>query len=105
MQTRLGWMSAAQCKLAEVIWTRRHCMKTKQIMMSNPALLHGLLEHLTEALIVYVCHQIDCGAQVAIHTRTYARTHARTHAHTDTRMHTRTKHTPTPPEHGIMMAT
>lgn len=42
----------------------RHCLKTKQIMMNNPALLHALLDHLTEALIVYVCHQIDCGAQV-----------------------------------------
>lgn len=85
-------MSAVQCKLAEVIGTRRHCMKSKQIMMSNPALLHGLLEHLTEALIVYVCHQIDCGAQVATHTRTYAHTHthARTYARTHTRTHSRT---------------
>jgi uroporphyrinogen-III decarboxylase len=39
-------------------------MQTKKIMMRNPAVLHALLEHLTEALIVYVIHQIDSGAQV-----------------------------------------
>ena len=37
-------------------------------MFWQPAVLHALLEHLTQALIVYVCHQIDCGAQVlALH--------------------------------------
>ena len=39
-------------------------MQTKKIMMSRPELLHALLRHLTECLTVYVCHQIDCGAQV-----------------------------------------
>ena len=40
-------------------------MQTKKIMLRSPAILHALLEHLTQALITYVCHQIDCGAQVA----------------------------------------
>lgn len=33
-------------------------------MMNNPEVLRELLERLTDALIVYVCHQIDSGAQV-----------------------------------------
>ncbi|BDA40596.1 Uroporphyrinogen decarboxylase [Coccomyxa sp. Obi] len=43
---------------------QKQCMATKKIMTAQPAVLHALLEHLTEALIVYVCHQIDSGAQV-----------------------------------------
>lgn len=43
----------------------RHCLQTKRIMMSNPEILKELLERLTDALIVYVCHQIDSGAQVS----------------------------------------
>lgn len=42
----------------------RHLLQTKQIMTQDPATLHAFLDHLTEALSVYVCHQIDCGAQV-----------------------------------------
>ena len=41
-------------------------MATKKIMTAQPAVLHALLDHLTEALIVYVCHQIDSGAQVRL---------------------------------------
>lgn len=49
----------------------RQCMETKKIMTRQPAVLHALLEHLTEALIVYVIHQIDSGAQVKppVHSR------------------------------------
>lgn len=36
----------------------------QKIMFNNPKLLHGLLEHLTEALIVYGSYQIQSGAQV-----------------------------------------
>ena len=43
----------------------RHCLQTKRIMMNRPELLHALLQHLTQCLTVYVCHQIDCGAQVS----------------------------------------
>ncbi|KAK9916635.1 hypothetical protein WJX75_005175 [Coccomyxa subellipsoidea] len=43
---------------------QKQCMATKKIMTKQPAVLHALLDHLTEALIVYVCHQIDSGAQV-----------------------------------------
>jgi len=42
----------------------RHLLQTKQIMTQDPATLHAFLNHLTDALAVYVCHQIDCGAQV-----------------------------------------
>ena len=45
----------------------RHCLHTKRIMMNNPEVLRELLERLTDALIVYVCHQIDSGAQVGHH--------------------------------------
>ena len=37
---------------------------TKQMMTKNPEILHAFLAHLAEALGAYVCHQIDCGAQV-----------------------------------------
>ena len=39
-------------------------MKTKTIMHSTPEVLHAFLDHLTEALIVYGCYQIESGAQV-----------------------------------------
>lgn len=42
----------------------RHLLITKQIMNQNPELLHQYLAHLSDVLTVYVCHQIDCGAQV-----------------------------------------
>jgi len=42
----------------------RHLLHTKQIMHQDPATLHAYLAHLSDALAVYVCHQIDCGAQV-----------------------------------------
>lgn len=42
----------------------RSALETKKIMLRQPEILRGLLEHITEALIVYVCHQIDSGAQV-----------------------------------------
>lgn len=42
----------------------RHLVNTKQIMTQNPEILHGLLSHLTEALITYCVYQIDSGAQV-----------------------------------------
>lgn len=33
-------------------------------MMRNPEILHALLAHLADALAVYVCYQIEAGAQV-----------------------------------------
>lgn len=33
-------------------------------MFQQPEILHALLSHLTDALITYVCYQIDAGAQV-----------------------------------------
>lgn len=37
---------------------------TKTIMFREPAVLHALLSFLEDALVTYVCHQIDSGAQV-----------------------------------------
>ena len=42
----------------------KHCMATKTMMRRDPALLHAILAHLTDAMATYVIHQIDCGAQV-----------------------------------------
>ncbi|CAM6026861.1 unnamed protein product [Sphagnum balticum] len=39
-------------------------VKTKTIMLQEPEVLHALLAHFTEALAVYICHQIDSGAQI-----------------------------------------
>jgi len=42
----------------------KDCKETKKIMLNNPQMLHALLHHLTEALIVYASYQIESGAQV-----------------------------------------
>jgi len=42
----------------------KHCMETKKMMRRDPELLHSILEKLSEAMAVYVVHQIDSGAQV-----------------------------------------
>ncbi|EFN58717.1 hypothetical protein CHLNCDRAFT_140365 [Chlorella variabilis] len=42
----------------------RNCRRTKTMMYGSPQVLHALLDHLTEALIVYVGYQIEAGAQV-----------------------------------------
>jgi|TARA_B100001142_G_scaffold162578_1_gene162651 uroporphyrinogen decarboxylase len=42
----------------------RHLVTTKQIMTQDPETLHAFLSKLADALGVYVCHQIDSGAQV-----------------------------------------
>ncbi|OUS42617.1 uroporphyrinogen decarboxylase [Ostreococcus tauri] len=42
----------------------RHLVTTKQIMTQNPELLHAFLDKLADALGVYVCYQIESGAQV-----------------------------------------
>ncbi len=36
----------------------------KSMAFSEPKMLHGLLEKLAIAIAGYVCHQIDCGAQI-----------------------------------------
>ena len=35
-------------------------------MTAAPEVLHTLLAHLADALAVYVCHQIDSGAQACL---------------------------------------
>ncbi len=35
----------------------------QRLMTAAPEVLHALLAHLADALAVYVCHQIDSGAQ------------------------------------------
>uniref|UniRef100_A0A7S1X255 Uroporphyrinogen decarboxylase n=1 Tax=Tetraselmis chuii TaxID=63592 RepID=A0A7S1X255_9CHLO len=42
----------------------KNCRVTKTIMMNNPEVLLAFLDHLTEALIVYLSYQIESGAQV-----------------------------------------
>ena len=64
--------TVSACAVKHVPWlvtfqARRHCMATKKLMLHQPGVLHALLQHLTKALITYVCHQIDSGAQVCHH--------------------------------------
>eukprot|EP00195_Chlamydomonas_chlamydogama_P017755 CAMPEP_0202891778 /NCGR_PEP_ID=MMETSP1392-20130828/1753_1 /ASSEMBLY_ACC=CAM_ASM_000868 /TAXON_ID=225041 /ORGANISM="Chlamydomonas chlamydogama, Strain SAG 11-48b" /LENGTH=405 /DNA_ID=CAMNT_0049575631 /DNA_START=94 /DNA_END=1311 /DNA_ORIENTATION=+ len=42
----------------------KDCKETKKIMYHRPDILHAMLNHLTEALIVYAGYQIESGAQV-----------------------------------------
>lgn len=42
----------------------KDCRETKRMMMQNPEVLHALLDHLTEALVVYAGYQIESGAQI-----------------------------------------
>jgi uroporphyrinogen decarboxylase len=42
----------------------KSCTRTKAMMTHAPLVLHALLAHLADALVVYACHQIDAGAQV-----------------------------------------
>jgi len=42
----------------------RHCIATKAMMNAAPEVLHAALDHYAEAIGVYACHQIECGAQV-----------------------------------------
>ena len=51
-------------------------MKTKKMMLHSPELLHALLNHLTEALVTYVCHQIQSGAQALPFHRMLSKIHS-----------------------------
>ena len=64
--TMLGFIGAPWTLAAYAIEGKsdRHLVVTKQMMTKNPEILHAFLAHLAEALGVYVCHKIDCGAQV-----------------------------------------
>ena len=64
--TMLGFIGAPWTLAAYAIEGKsdRHLVVTKQMMTKNPEILHAFLAHLAEALGGYVCHQIDCGAQV-----------------------------------------
>jgi len=42
----------------------RDCKNTKIMMMQDPQLLHQILSHFADAIAVYACHQIECGAQI-----------------------------------------
>ena len=50
----------------------RHYIELKQMMHSAPEVVHAFLDHLAEALIVYVCYQIDSGAQASMQCLTAA---------------------------------
>lgn len=45
----------------------RNYVELKQMMHQAPEVVHAFLDHLVEALITYVCYQIDSGAQASIH--------------------------------------
>ena len=64
--TVLGFVGAPWTLAAYSIegGSSKDCACTKQLWMRSPDTLHALLEHLTQALAVYVVHQIDSGAQV-----------------------------------------
>ncbi len=55
---------SAKAKIPPVMC--RHYIELKQMMHSAPEVVHAFLDHLTEALIVYVCYQIDSGAQASM---------------------------------------
>ena len=42
----------------------RHCKTTKKMMFNDPAVLHALLDHISDALVEYCSYQIQSGAQV-----------------------------------------
>ncbi|CAI5465347.1 unnamed protein product [Closterium sp. Yama58-4] len=42
----------------------KNLLATKRMMLHEPELLHGILAALEDALVVYVSHQISCGAHI-----------------------------------------
>ncbi|CAI7764243.1 unnamed protein product [Closterium sp. NIES-53] len=42
----------------------KNLLATKHMMLHEPELLHGILAALEDALVVYVSHQISCGAHI-----------------------------------------
>ena len=59
-------MRATNAKAKTCAVMCRHYIELKQMMHSAPEVVHAFLDHLTEALIVYVCYQIDSGAQASM---------------------------------------
>ena len=55
------WTLAAYCVEGG---SSKECGVVKLMMAHEPALLHALLAHLSDALAAYVCYQIEAGAQV-----------------------------------------
>eukprot|EP00884_Botryococcus_braunii_P021085 jgi/Botrbrau1/7660/Bobra.0159s0102.1 len=64
--TTLGFIGAPWTLAAYAIEGKadKSCVRTKTMMFREPALLKAVLDHITEAMIRYAIHQIDCGAQV-----------------------------------------
>eukprot|EP00293_Proteomonas_sulcata_P020737 CAMPEP_0184304590 /NCGR_PEP_ID=MMETSP1049-20130417/14063_1 /TAXON_ID=77928 /ORGANISM="Proteomonas sulcata, Strain CCMP704" /LENGTH=362 /DNA_ID=CAMNT_0026616425 /DNA_START=198 /DNA_END=1286 /DNA_ORIENTATION=+ len=42
----------------------KNCLETKKMMYNNPEIMHAFLNHISENIAAYACHQIECGAQV-----------------------------------------
>jgi len=42
----------------------KNCLETKKMMNNEPEIMHAFLEHVTNNIADYACHQIECGAQV-----------------------------------------
>lgn len=64
--TLLGFVGAPFTLAAYTIegGSSKHCLRTKKMMMYDPALLHAYLEKLATAIGHYACYQIESGAQV-----------------------------------------
>lgn len=64
--TLLGFVGAPFTLAAYTIegGSSKHCLRTKKMMMYDPALLHAYLEKLATAIGNYACYQIENGAQV-----------------------------------------
>lgn len=64
--TLLGFVGAPFTLAAYTIegGSSKHCLKTKKMMMYDPALLNVYLDKLAQAIGDYACYQIDNGAQV-----------------------------------------
>ena len=64
--TLLGFVGAPFTLAAYTIegGSSKHCLRTKKMMMYDPALLSAYLDKLAQAIGDYACYQIEAGAQV-----------------------------------------
>ncbi|QUY44903.1 uroporphyrinogen decarboxylase [Acaryochloris marina] len=64
--TVLGFVGAPWTLAAYAIEGKgsKHYSIIKGMAFDDPAILHAFLEKISDAIATYMCHQIDCGAQV-----------------------------------------
>ena len=63
--TLLGFVGAPFTLVAYSVEgeANRHCIHTKKMMTAAPEVLHAALDNVADAIGMYACHQIECGAQ------------------------------------------